>query len=474
MNPHLKIRLLYPYSAKIGTSWVIEERHVDRSTLTNLVLPEGHGLPEQCYIFMHKDDYPAVKGEREALLAAFNVPSFLASRTCFELNGYAGCRPVFEEPPHENSLREQEAAAPRLTSCTTWFLYLTKMVRKIDSFQSEHKPHDNEREYVPRESRKGYEWFEMSVFTRWDSSLSPGGSGKCRVLCIDTPPDFPERLRDALVKNTQSLTAQAMADPFALHADLLDMMIVYSDISVWRVRDPIRLLEKSRLNGHDLFEQIHDHARHAYHSSEVLEAAIQTFEQLGRHQREIHESIAQGQQRSQSSRLTLTYRVQAREYTQFQISLVKGLKLRSDSSLQRLKNEVGLAYNNIARQDNSVMKSIALLTMIFLPATFISALFSTTFFTYGDNGNWEVSDDLWIYWVTTVPATIAVVVFWRVWLDYGDVIYKWLKELVVGVWKGATGSLLRTRARTSTADGIEREMDDDFVPGGWRTGATTV
>jgi Mg2+ and Co2+ transporter CorA len=30
------------------------------------------------------------------------------------------------------------------------------------------------------------------------------------------------------------------------------------------------------------------------------------------------------------------------------------------------------AFNNLARQDNDIMKSIALLTMIFLPATFIS------------------------------------------------------------------------------------------------------
>lgn len=202
-------------------------------------------------------------------------------------------------------------------------------------------------EYVPETSKEGYEWFEMSVFTRWDTP------GKCRVLCIDTPPDFPERLKDALLKKKNkslSLPETAQADPFALHADLLDIMIVYSDISVWRVRDPIRLLEKSRLNGHDLFEQIHDHARHAYHSSEVLEAAIQTVEQLGRYQREIHETIAHGQRNGSGSDsgsrlshgLTLTYRAQAREYAQFQISLVKSLKLRSDSSLQRLKNEVGL------------------------------------------------------------------------------------------------------------------------------------
>ncbi|KAK3497514.1 uncharacterized protein B0T23DRAFT_85886 [Neurospora hispaniola] len=326
--------------------------------------------------FMRKDDYPSVNGGREALLAALNVPAFVASRTCFELNGYAGCRPVFKEPQQTDDPFGKQDATPTLTSCTTWFHYLAKMVRKIDSFQNEQKPHDEEPEYVREKSTEGYEWFEMSIFTRWDAP------GKCRVLCIDTPPDCPERLKDALLKKKKSLSLPeaAQADPFALHADLLDIIIVYSDISVWRVRDPIRLLEKSRLNGHDLFEQIHDHARHAYHSSEVLEAAIQTVEQLGRYQREIHETIAHGQRNGSGSgggsrlghSLTLTYRAQAREYTQFQISLVKSLKLRSDSSLQRLKNEVGLAYNNIARQDNSVMKSIALLTMIFLPATFIS------------------------------------------------------------------------------------------------------
>lgn len=304
---------------------------------------------------MHKDDYPSIDGGREALLAAFNVPRFVASRTCFELNGYAGCKPVFEEPQHTNPFGEQQAeettsTTPALTTCTTWFRYLVKMVQKIDSFQDKYKPHDKEPEYVPEDSRKGYEWFEMSAFTRWDSP------GKCRVLCVDTPPDFPDRLRDALLKKTESPNlseaAAAQADPFALHADLLDVMITYSDISVWRVRDPIRLLEKSRLNGHDLFEQIHDHARHANHSSEVLEAGMQTVQELGRYQREIHETIAAhghgpGQQRTggsglQRRGLTLTYRAQAREYMQFQLSLVRSLKLRSDSSLQRLKNEVGL------------------------------------------------------------------------------------------------------------------------------------
>ena len=80
------------------------------------------------------------------------------------------------------------------------------------------------------------------------------------------------------------------------------------------------------------------------------------------------------------------------------------------------------------------MKSIALLTMVFLPATFCSvcivtliifgaaltqlqALFSTAFFTFGENG-WKASDRFWIYWVITVPVTIVVVIVWNIWLAY--------------------------------------------------------
>lgn len=83
------------------------------------------------------------------------------------------------------------------------------------------------------------------------------------------------------------------------------------------------------------------------------------------------------------------------------------------------------------------MKSIALLTMVFLPATFFSvcivtliifsavltqlqAFFSTTFFNFGENG-WIASNRLWIYWVITVPATVVVVIAWYLWLAHSRV-----------------------------------------------------
>jgi hypothetical protein len=106
------------------------------------------------------------------------------------------------------------------------------MVRKVEG-----NPHEKEAEYVTdvEDMKKGYTWFEMGIFTRWDDG------GKCKVLCVDTPNDLPEKLKAALEKRPSYLN---FGDPFAMHTDLLDQIIVYYDISVWRVRDPVREREK--------------------------------------------------------------------------------------------------------------------------------------------------------------------------------------------------------------------------------------
>lgn len=128
---------------------------------------------------------------------------------------------------------------------------------------------------------------------------------------------------------------------------------------------------------------MHNISRHAIHTSEILAVAIETMTELQRYQTDVHESLPDDPQ---------NYKGQAKSYTDFQIQLVKSLKLRSDSNLKRLENEVNLvlnyslkctigmeayrykqlqAFNNLAHQDNTVMKSIALLTMVFFPATFL-------------------------------------------------------------------------------------------------------
>jgi hypothetical protein len=110
----------------------------------------------------------------------------------------------------------------------TWFRCLVKMVRKIPN-----KPHEDGPEYVPL-AGKDYIWFEMGFFTCWDSQ------DQVRVVCVDTPPDLPSNLQTALEKQAPV----EFKDPFSLHRYLIDQMIILYDISVWRVRDPVRIIEK--------------------------------------------------------------------------------------------------------------------------------------------------------------------------------------------------------------------------------------
>ena len=86
-----------------------------------------------------------------------------------------------------------------------------------------------------------------------------------------------------------------------------------------------------------IFGPIHEMSRHAIHTSEILEAAIDTIQ-------EMHHSRIAIQKRLLDD-LGETYREQAKDYAQFQISLLKCLKLRSDSNQERLKNEINLVRN---------------------------------------------------------------------------------------------------------------------------------
>ena len=103
------------------------------------------------------------------------------------------------------------------------------MIKKVGD-----DPHEGGPEYVVP-GGKDYKWFEMSFFTRWDS---PNTS---QILCVDTPPDFPVELKKLLDNRPHPVDFR---DPFAMHANLVDQIVVYTDISVWRVRDPVRQLEK--------------------------------------------------------------------------------------------------------------------------------------------------------------------------------------------------------------------------------------
>ena len=67
-----------------------------------------------------------------------------------------------------------------------------------------------------------------------------------------------------------------------------------------------------------------------------------------------------------------------------------------------------------ARSDSSSMKTIAALTMVFLPGTYIAAIFGMNFFDYS-TGSIHVSARWWLYVAITVPMTVLTIGTWWAW-----------------------------------------------------------
>ncbi|KAH9209909.1 hypothetical protein DL95DRAFT_413483 [Leptodontidium sp. 2 PMI_412] len=330
--------------------------------------------------FKGEDSDGKREDDRWKILEPLGVPSFLANQLCTDLNGYFGY--VFAHTGSPSTATGSRQAYLCGAQTVTWFRILTKKV------------------LMPLEPRepdgKDYLWYEMGIFTQWSEKNT------CRILCTATPP----KVRTELTKILATEPKLELRDPFAMLRPLLDEVIRCCDENTWRLSQQVRAVEKKR-EEIPSFESLHNLLRHTCHLVEVENVAIETMEHLVRRQESNFTLL--------SKVLLQKDRDQAKEYLAFQLQMMKSLKWRAQASHDRLQGEINLAFNMLASTDSQIMKSITLLTMIFLPATFVSALFSTTFFSFTEDG-WQFSHSFWIYWVVVVPLTVAVLVAWWWWL----------------------------------------------------------
>ncbi|KAK2794834.1 hypothetical protein FQN51_000657 [Onygenales sp. PD_10] len=126
-------------------------------------------------------------------------------------------------------------------------------------------------------------------------------------------------------------------------------------------------------------------------------------------------------------------------------SVAKGLKRHNAASKERAQADFNVLYSIIAQLDNRLnakmsasssrdsmaMKTLAFITAIFLPGTFVATIFSMDMFTWQGSGSESgsesekspsngrmVSPDFWVYWVVSIPLTVMVIVGWRVWWNW--------------------------------------------------------
>lgn len=178
------------------------------------------------------------------------------------------------------------------------------------------------------------------------------------------------------------------------------------------------------------FPDAHNLLRHALHLAETLEVASTTLnswiEAFVKSERRIGKKA--------TPRLEDDDDLPASSYYDSLIQslqLLGNLKSRSASNEARLRNEISLAFNMVSQADTRAMRVISLVTLLFLPATFVSTLFSMSFFSYqpadGPQNKWGVTGRIWIYFAVAGPLTILTVLLWF----FGE---KWI-EAIKRKWK---------------------------------------
>ncbi|KAI0870020.1 hypothetical protein GGS24DRAFT_126385 [Hypoxylon argillaceum] len=78
-----------------------------------------------------------------------------------------------------------------------------------------------------------------------------------------------------------------------------------------------------------------------------------------------------------------------------------------------------------ARQDSASMKTIAVVTLVFLPGSFVATLFGTSLFNWmPDDGGQIVSGSFYVFWAISAPLTIVILILWVVWFRQTERRYK--------------------------------------------------
>ncbi|KAL9619967.1 MAG: hypothetical protein Q9160_005436 [Pyrenula sp. 1 TL-2023] len=91
------------------------------------------------------------------------------------------------------------------------------------------------------------------------------------------------------------------------------------------------------------------------------------------------------------------------------------------SNREEMKLSIGLAEDSrivatASQRDSSSMKTLAAVTVLFLPGTAIASLFSMSMFNWSANDSSDVlSGRFWVYWAISVPLTVTTVVSWLAW-----------------------------------------------------------
>ncbi|KAM3509857.1 hypothetical protein MY11210_006144 [Beauveria gryllotalpidicola] len=334
---------------------------------------------------------------RSELADRFSVPTFWWKLYCKRANGYFGSQDIITD-------REINAGL------MTWARFLVKFVQP----------------------KNKYTWTKLNILTH-----APAANNQI-MLVFDAVPTTRTMLLDSLMDSQRN---DETIDPFWIYYRILNDVVALHDESIWSLRNQVRNIECSSPKGSNdestgkgagerskpNYRELHDLARHAIHIAETTSTTVNTIKGIHAAHRE-YMNIQSAEGLAFLRAKSIQKRVQDRLLLYDQVAV--GLQNRAEATKDRLHNEIQLSFNTvtqddaattiqislIAQTDSRVMRMIAYLTLGFLPATFISAIFSTSFFNFNpEHQKYSVSSMFWIYWVFAALVTVGMFYMFRRW-----------------------------------------------------------
>ncbi|KAE8326415.1 hypothetical protein BDV39DRAFT_206058 [Aspergillus sergii] len=247
--------------------------------------------------------------------------------------------------------------------------------------------------------------------------------------------NYPDQIKSQLRASMPSIRT---SDPYSWHASFArETMNVY-DQAIWDLRGvvwEVDAYQKQLGSFQPQFTLLHDMVRHISHNKEIFDVAADTLESI------IYEqSVLDGQHPRPSDRVLGLSKTFIDNYA----------LLRKESERQNCgafnivsqrNNEASVQMAKSAFVDNTMMKTDAIVSLVYLPGIFVSGIFGMNFFNFDTNESgammWSLSDNFRLYWLVAIPLTLTTMAVWLLWFN---------RDVITHIICG----------RTSASSGVER------------------
>ncbi|KAL2812566.1 hypothetical protein BDW59DRAFT_167780 [Aspergillus cavernicola] len=293
-----------------------------------------------------------------------------------------------------------------------WFNYLCKNITLADIPGLEPVIADPRPGQYKRHS--DYTWIRSGFFLRWPIDSN---SSNVTLVCFGG-----HMVRDRFLRlSYEAVKNGVIHDPLSLFVVILHELSNHMDRMVWNLSRVFGAIEFKALGlnrDRESFTGLHNISKHIIYLQESSDAALETVKNLLNY----HEDLSLKATEEERAAGRVTRRTITQVEAEFQT-----VKLRLRSLDRRMKNVIALSFhlvtqegNGFLQADSNTMATIAFVTLIFLPITTVSTIFGSQFFnTAPDNASIEVSKDFWIFWVVSIPLTLAVLLGWTLWRKRG-------------------------------------------------------